>query len=117
MDEVVDRKVLDELLELQDENDPEFFKELITVFQESTEDAILGIQTGIDRADAQAVAALAHKLKGSCLPVGATRMSSICAALEAKAKTGSLEGADSMLEQIRSEFEQVTQFFRDEFGI
>lgn len=117
MDEVIDRRVLKEILELQGEDDSQFLKELLNVFQESAKEAILGIHTGIAQGDAQAVSSLAHKLKGSCLPIGATRVAKACAALEAEAKKGSLEGADVLLAQIMSEFEQVAQFFKNEFGI
>lgn len=116
MGEVIDRRVLAEVLGLQDEGDSQFVKDLLTAFQESTTEAISGIDAAISNQDPKTVASLAHRLKGSCLSLGAVRMADVCAALETDAQLGSLEGGKERLERIRAEFEQVEQFFRMEFG-
>ncbi len=116
MDEVIDRRMLTELLELQDEGDTGFLKDLLAIFQESTTEAISEIDIAISNQAPRTVASLAHKLKGSCLSLGAIRMANVCAALEAEAKLGSLEGSSERLKQIRSEFELVKQTFKMEFG-
>jgi HPt (histidine-containing phosphotransfer) domain-containing protein len=51
------------------------------------------IRSAIERQDVAETTAQAHKLKGSCLSVGAMRMARICHAIEGHGDAGDLESA------------------------
>ncbi len=61
---------------------------LLPLFVGETERNLLALQAGVDAADAQAVRALAHKMKSGCLAVGATRLAGRARSLDERIKAG-----------------------------
>ena len=64
------------------ESHPEIVDRLVALFVDSTPPLLDELQAAAGRGDQEAVRRLAHKLKGSCANVAATRMASACRALE-----------------------------------
>jgi PAS domain S-box-containing protein len=64
------------------ENYPDIVERLIALFVDSTPPLLEQLETAAETGDGEQVRRLAHKLKSSCDNVGATRMASLCRALE-----------------------------------
>jgi HPt (histidine-containing phosphotransfer) domain-containing protein len=55
----------------------------------------------------QALKVIAHTFKGSSGMMGAMALSRLCFDMERKMRDGSLDGAEELLEQIKTEFRRV----------
>jgi two-component system sensor histidine kinase/response regulator len=64
------------------EDYPDIVERLVALFADSTPPLLAQISDAVDASDDDAVRRLAHKLKGSCQNVGASRMAALCRALE-----------------------------------
>jgi two-component system, sensor histidine kinase and response regulator len=64
------------------EDYPDIVERLVALFADSTPPLLAQISDAIEASDDDAVRRLAHKLKGSCQNVGASRMAALCRALE-----------------------------------
>jgi signal transduction histidine kinase/DNA-binding response OmpR family regulator len=84
---------------------PERTPQLDALFLRLVPDQIAAMRTAVN--DATAVAAAAHKLRGSCLALGATRMSDLCHRLEYGAKEHSVSEREAMLTELQVEFDVV----------
>jgi HPt (histidine-containing phosphotransfer) domain-containing protein len=62
---------------------PEIVEQLVELFAESSPPLIGELRVAVESADAAAIGRSAHKLKGSCQNIGATRMADLCRTLEA----------------------------------
>ncbi|HVU02039.1 MAG TPA: response regulator [Polyangiaceae bacterium] len=72
---------------------------------------IESIATGISQKNPNLVKAAAHKLKGSCMAIGATAMARVCASLEP-----SPENSAALLQTLRTEFSYVRSELLAELG-
>ena len=61
---------------------------LITVFEKTTPDLLQTIQASATQGDLMVMAQAAHKLKGSCVSLGAEQMGEICKELQHKGEHG-----------------------------
>ncbi len=98
------------LEELAQELDKEFAKEMAGMFVNDTPTLIDAIQKSIDAKDSALLAQTAHKLKGSSLNLGATRMAALCLELELLGKSGAPISQGTSIESILEEFQRVKQF-------
>jgi signal transduction histidine kinase/CheY-like chemotaxis protein/HPt (histidine-containing phosphotransfer) domain-containing protein len=80
---------------------------LVELFATHTPKRLIEIQEAIHADQTEAVRVTAHKLKGSCLTVAATHMAELCAELETLAEGGSLEGAQPLLDQLPTAFNEA----------
>ena len=81
--------------------------DLVDLFGSQTPGRLSDMRRANEAADAAAVSAGAHQLKGGCLTLAAVHMAELCDGLEASAGNGSLEGAATLIDQIESEFERA----------
>jgi HPt (histidine-containing phosphotransfer) domain-containing protein len=75
---------------------------VVRVFLEHVPGQVASIVQAASSSDAQALRLRAHKLKGSCLAVGVTRMAALCATLEADSND-----AVQLAQQLEHEFSKV----------
>lgn len=106
-EDVIDLVALDGFRQFDSDDGPSLLAQLIEVFLQNTPTILTAIETGIVNQIPPDVMRGAHTLKGSCSNFGANRLREACFRLEQLAAGGSLEGADSMLRQIRREFDCV----------
>jgi two-component system, sensor histidine kinase and response regulator len=59
--------------------------------------------------DAKAFAAVAHKLKGGAACIGADRLAALCGRLESMGDAGSLEGAQTLIEELKREAKNLRE--------
>jgi two-component system sensor histidine kinase/response regulator len=99
----IDFGVIDELRDV----DAAFTKELIGKFSSEVEDRMAALRQACADHDAAALAQLGHRLKGSCLTLGAIGMANMCAALEQSAKAADFDRGSRLGHELEQEFGRV----------
>ena len=104
--EVVDARVLDELRETVGGDDG-FFEELLRTYVSDGAAQLDTMKRALEAHDAGTLGRAAHSLKSNSAGVGAAQLGALCAALEALARGGELDGAAGRLAEAESEFRRV----------
>ncbi|MBI2747922.1 MAG: response regulator [Burkholderiales bacterium] len=104
---VVDRRRIGQLLDLQDEESPTLVADIVKLFFSDSPKHLDCIASALKQGDAPALMACAHRFLSSIENLGAMRMRQHCMELERLAKSGSIDGAQSLLSGLRAEFVQV----------
>jgi signal transduction histidine kinase/CheY-like chemotaxis protein/HPt (histidine-containing phosphotransfer) domain-containing protein len=113
----LDRSVLNELRQIDDEGECVLFMELVTNFLNETPRRIIEIAVSIESRDSEGLAAVAHKLRGSSGCYGALRLTDLCQSLESLAQNGAFGLASKTLAMIESEYEKLHLLLRDEIAV
>lgn len=95
------------LQELEQELDKEFAVEMAEMFVNDSPALIDAVEKTIEAKDSVALAQSAHKLKGSSLNIGATRLAALCLQLELLGKSGTPIPPETNVAALREEFERV----------
>jgi signal transduction histidine kinase/CheY-like chemotaxis protein len=115
--EVLDLNALLSMRQMQSAGDPDIVSELFGLFMAETPTCLNEIRRVQADADWQAVKYRAHSLKGSCVTIGAHRMSRLCAQLESANKIGR-ENRDQLISQLNEEYlrveGEIKQFLRSQ---
>ncbi|KAK7245736.1 hypothetical protein RIF29_40585 [Crotalaria pallida] len=96
-----------QLQQLQDENNPEFVFEVVSLFFEDSERLLKDLTFALDQkggVDFQKVDALAHQFKGSSSSVGALRVSNCCLALRNFCLEQNTDACLRCLQQLKQEY-------------
>ncbi|MDJ1178672.1 ATP-binding protein [Roseofilum sp. BLCC_M91] len=93
--------------ELDSEDDPEFFTELIDQFLQDVPKILAEMKQSAQTEDTETLTIKAHTLKGSSRTFGAKALANLCRDLEAEAKTASLVQLGQKIAQIEVEFNHV----------
>jgi HPt (histidine-containing phosphotransfer) domain-containing protein len=75
------------------------------------------MQAGLAGQDASLTSRAAHSLKGSSSNLGASRLASLCAAVEAQTKAGLWTGVPEQLSEIKSELALVNTALKEEIQV
>jgi len=94
------------------DGDSELLQEIIGIFQETAPLQLDSIQQCIQIEDVQNVAIQAHAMKGGASNFCARKFVASALRLELLAKSGSLAGATEMLDQMRTDFTEVSEVLR-----
>ena len=97
------------LWELEAEGPPGVFDELVGLFLDNAAAYLSAIETAIAQGDAEALFQAGHGLKGSAGTMGALRLETLGAHLEALGSTGKTDGAQVLLNKARDELSAVRQ--------
>ncbi|XP_010522676.1 PREDICTED: histidine-containing phosphotransfer protein 2 isoform X1 [Tarenaya hassleriana] len=109
-----------ELRKLQDEGNPDFLTEVVSLFFEDCQKLINNMARILDQTgnvDFKQVDASVHQLKGSSSSVGASRVKSLCVAFKEYCDTQSLEGCVSCLQQVDYEYRLLKAKLQDLFNL
>jgi two-component system, sensor histidine kinase and response regulator len=104
---ILDPEVLAGLRALQGEDDTDIVAELAGIFTEDARSGLSALEEALQRDDAPTVERVAHMLKGGSGSMGASRMSGLCARLEAAGASDDLSMASGLLRRLEEEFGQV----------
>jgi CheY-like chemotaxis protein len=104
--DVLDRAILDSLWELGGDS-PAVIEELADLFIEGAPADIAVLSGAVARADLVGAASAAHRIKGSCAAVGATRMGRLAAQIEAAALDNRSDGIAARVGEMQESFEDV----------
>ncbi|MGB3268118.1 MAG: Hpt domain-containing protein [Microcoleus sp.] len=103
----LDSQTFEELRELLGEEAEEFWIELVEKFTEVAPPKLQELADAVNRADAAAIKALAHALRGACTTVGAMPLFQLCAQLEQMARNETLSGSEVLMQKIAAEYQRV----------
>jgi two-component system, sensor histidine kinase and response regulator len=92
-------------------------RELVAMFFEQAKTHLAELGKAIGSGAADVLAKAAHKLKGSSLTLGAARVASVAAEIEAVAKAGELGGAGALLEQLRAVLDETAEAFQSRAAV
>lgn len=108
----LDYSALDSLKDVMEDD----FHLLLETFVLDSTERVEKLQSLASTQDSDAIRRAAHSFKGSCSNVGATYLTSLCAALEKKAMAGDLTHLHEDLLAIEQEFTQVKSLLRKLIG-
>ncbi|WP_151636261.1 response regulator [Noviherbaspirillum aerium] len=104
-DVVIDQQRIDQLLELQDEDNPTIVADIIQLFINDSPRHLEAIAGALAEEDAKKVQAACHRFLSSIENLGAVRMRPACMELERMGKEGALEGGHDLLDELQKEFD------------
>ncbi|CAJ1976180.1 unnamed protein product [Sphenostylis stenocarpa] len=105
-----------QLQQLQDESNPEFVVEVVTLFFEDAERLLNELSKTLDSSfpnrgqasiDFKKLDAHVHQLKGSSSSIGAQRVHSVCISFRNSCEEQNVEGCLKNLQQVRHEYSLV----------
>ncbi|KAK8589337.1 hypothetical protein V6N13_088184 [Hibiscus sabdariffa] len=98
-----------QLQELQDENNPDFVVEVVSLFFEDSERLLNELTKALEQQsiDFKRVDAHVHQLKGSSSSIGAQRVQKVCIAFRNYCEEQNVEGCLKCLQQVRHEYSLV----------
>lgn len=107
--DVLDKKALEQLLFLQNGEDPNWFGELIEGFFAGMETRLPQLREAIETGNNKSIKNLAHTIRGACYQFGAFRMSNLSDKLErdANEETNATHEQKELFEKIEREFIRV----------
>ena len=111
---VLDEETIESLLAT---GDAAFLTVLIGRFLMEAGPRLAAMREAAARIDPQGLRSASHALKGSAATMGASRLSKLCAGLEASARQGEVGGAPAVIDRIEVEFGQASQALRDRAGM
>ena len=88
-------------------HDTEAILDVLGTFQSSISGVLAQLAASLGRGDAATLARQAHSLKGSCLAIGAGAAASVCAELEAAAKSADTGAIRVLLSRAEHELERI----------
>lgn len=106
-DDVLDLKLLADILELQRRKAANLFPTLILCYQEESAQLLHKLKTALDQGNADGVHRAAHSLRSSSATLGARALAALCEGIETQGRTGHLLNAGPMFAQIEAEHAQV----------
>jgi len=107
---IIDQDVIDSLIEI---GDKEFLTELIDIFLSQSEELIQEINQAAAANNSQNLMKSSHKLKGSCLNLGALGLGAICQDLEVMSKKEDLSTLSEVMATLDKVYQEtVTELIR-----
>jgi len=105
--DVLDTQVLAALQELEQRSQAGLLTHLITLYLQEVPAHLAALQEAVTQGDTGRVEEVAHGLKGSSAPLGATRMTRLCTSLQEDAGTHNLSRAVARVAELASAFARV----------
>ena len=102
----LDQEVVARLRTLSSD-DSDFLGELASLYLDDAPSRLAAIREAIATDDPETLASAAHALKSSSGNVGAMRMRDLASSLESVGKSGTIDGAQAMLDEASAELERV----------
>ncbi|XP_057508185.1 histidine-containing phosphotransfer protein 1-like isoform X4 [Actinidia eriantha] len=98
-----------QLQKLQDESNPDFVFEVVSLFFEDSEKLLNNLATALQQqiVDYKQVDAHVHQFKGSSSSIGAQRVKNVCVAFKNFCEEKNLEGCVRCLQQLKHEYNYV----------
>lgn len=113
--QLIDDDILDGLSELETEGEPSIVRELIDMFIEDSHALMAGMTTATEAGDIDELREFAHKLKGACKQLGATRMVALCQEIESKAIDGILSNVNELIIALSAACRETLQALNDRY--
>lgn len=114
--EVLDRRVLTQLRDLQNEEVPDILGRVLKLYVEESPNEVARLAKAIADAELAQVARSAHSLKSSSANIGATVLSQHCASVEAAGRNGNLQDARDLYAKLTAEHSRVQRALHAEIA-
>jgi HPt (histidine-containing phosphotransfer) domain-containing protein len=108
---VMDTTVLTEFLEMVGPDGPQLLRSIAETYTVETPPLLTALGLALKRGDTIAATRLAHRLKGSCLSIGASRLAASCASVEDLCMSGCPPGQD-VYHTLREQFAATSKALR-----
>jgi HPt (histidine-containing phosphotransfer) domain-containing protein len=105
-EDVIDRTVLDSLLQSLG-GDQEFFGDLLETYFEDSPQQIGAMQAALAAGNAEGLHRAAHSLRSNSATFGARSLSARCRELEMMGKDGALEDAGAQIALVAAEYDRA----------
>jgi HPt (histidine-containing phosphotransfer) domain-containing protein len=102
--QVLDMSIIDELLSLSDDGDPELLVDLLHMFLQDAPTKVARIAKGLQAGDLTEVEHASHSLKGSSGNLGATHVQHVCESLQVASRKGEKEKIGPLVEQLLADY-------------
>ena len=109
---VIDQRRIDQMLAIQDENNPTLLADIITLFLDDSPQHLQNISDAVAQQDAALLEASAHRFLSSIDNLGVLRMNRHCVELERLGVARSMDGAQAQLDGLHREFDIARQQLR-----
>ncbi|KAF3604679.1 hypothetical protein F2Q69_00037606 [Brassica cretica] len=108
LDGVLDSQFL-QLQQLQDESNPDFVSQVVTLFFQDSDRILNDLSLSLDQqvVDFKKVDPHVHQLKGSSSSIGAQRVKNACVVFRSFCEQQNVEGCHRCLQQVKQEYHLV----------
>ena len=89
--------------------------ELVLLFLDTARERVTELRTAVDHDDSEALARVAHSLKGSSANLAASGLAALAAHLEVAARAGDAAAVPSVMALVEAELERVDAALRTAF--
>jgi HPt (histidine-containing phosphotransfer) domain-containing protein len=113
MDQILDMSVVEELLSLSDDGDPELLLDLIQMFLDDGPAKVQAVTEGLQAGDFDKMERAAHSLKGSSGNLGARRLQNVCEGLQLASRDKRLDESRGLAGQLRDVFAEAEAALRE----
>ncbi|HET6719976.1 MAG TPA: response regulator, partial [Rhodocyclaceae bacterium] len=110
---IIDMRRIDQLMELQDDDNPRLVADIVELFLNDTPGHLTTIANAIANGDAAALRSAAHRLLSSIENLGAASMRGPCMELERLGKDEQPAAAPPFLQALRQAFEATSRALRE----
>ena len=107
MDPVLDMSVVEELLSITDDGDPELLLDLVPMFLEDGPIKVRAVIEGVAEGDYEKAERAAHSLKGSSGNLGARQLQNICEQLQIATRYQKRDESKQLAASLGGTFEQA----------
>ena len=107
--EVVDRNVIESLIELGGDDDPHLLEELIDLFLTDGDVRVAEIKEAVETRDLNRIAAATHTLKSASANLGVLHFSEFCCEIETHARLGESSAAFELARETGERYAVVRQ--------
>ncbi len=105
--DVLDRKIVEELRELQLPGEPDFLGGLIDQYLKDSAGLMKTIKAAVAAGDSGGLQKAAHTLKGASGNLGARKLAAAASELEKMGRNGGLDGAQEALHKLEAEYKRA----------
>jgi HPt (histidine-containing phosphotransfer) domain-containing protein len=114
--QVIDMGVIDELLALSEDGDPELLVDLITMFVADGPEKLRSIVGGLAAGDLHQMERAAHSLKGSAGNLGATAVQNHCDTIQVATRRQQVDGLATVVDALERDFATALRELQDLLG-
>lgn len=107
MNEVLDMQVVEELMSLSDDGDPELLLDLIQLFLDDGPAKVAAIEQGLAHGDFEQMERAAHALKGSAGNLGARLLQGVCEQMQLATRQHQLTELQQLTPQLAHRFAEA----------
>ncbi|WP_322922686.1 ATP-binding protein [Paenibacillus campi] len=106
-EKALDMNVIQEIIELNEEGDPEVLRTLIDMYQNETPAKLERLQRLASERNLKGLTEAAHELKSGSLSIGVHHLSKLLSEIEQKARDGELDDIELLVDSLFPAYEQV----------